>query len=110
MKSGLSVSPKIAHTGHYQRKQRRQKRLQIVSDEKILLLRFAHNGGWIDRIATMKDSIAIEDGVLMLQRVIAVMITERTFKPAFMGRRAADQWLPTARPNFTSSRFSGSDR
>src|SRR2546427_11560495 len=91
MKSGFSVSPKITHTGHHQRKQWRQKRLQIISDEKIFLLRFANNGSWIDCIVTMKDSIAIEDGVLMLQRVIAIMITERTFKPAFMGRRTADQ-------------------
>src|SRR5207244_705540 len=34
METGLAIAPQIAHAGHYQGKQRRQKRLDVVADEK----------------------------------------------------------------------------
>src|SRR6059058_722939 len=91
MEASLTVAPQTPHTGHYQRKQRRQEQLQIVADEKIFLPGFAYDGRRIDSIATMRDRLALKDRIIMLQGIVAIMITERPFRPAFMRLRAADQ-------------------
>src|SRR5438094_4512311 len=91
MKSRLAVSPEIADARHHQRKQRRQKRLQVVADEKVFLLWLADDGGGIDRVATVRHRVAVKDRVLVLQRIVAVMIAEWAFRLSLMRWRMANE-------------------
>src|SRR5690606_26779936 len=53
VETGFAVAPKIAHGGHHHGKQRRQKFLQIITDEKILLPRFADDRRRIYRVLSV---------------------------------------------------------
>src|SRR5437016_10707630 len=91
MKSRFAIGPQIAHARHHERKQWRQERLQIITNEKIFLSRFADNSRGIDRIAPMKDSVAVKHRILMSQRVVAVMIAEWPFESTLVRRRGTNQ-------------------
>ncbi len=91
MESRLAVRPEITDARHHQRKQRRQQRLQIIADEKVFLLWLAYDCRRIYGAATMRDRVAVKDRILVLQRIVAVMIAERTFRLSLMRRRVADE-------------------
>src|SRR2546423_14962340 len=91
MESCFAITPQIANAGHDQRKQRRQKRLQIIADEKIFLLWLADDGGRIDCIAAMIDSVAVKNRIVVLKRVVTVVIAKWSFWSSFMRRRVSDQ-------------------
>src|SRR5947199_6012906 len=84
MKPCLAIAPQIANRGHNKRKQWRQKLLQIIADEKILLARFSYHSRRINCVLAMKNRIGLKHGIVVLQRVIAVMISERAFGLAKM--------------------------
>ncbi len=91
VESGFAVTPKVAHTRHHQWKEWRQKRLQVIADEEVFLPWLAHDCRRIDRVATMRDRLAVKDWIVVLQRIVAVMITERAFGPALMRWRMTNQ-------------------
>jgi hypothetical protein len=53
--------------------------LQIVADEEIFLARFADDGCRVDRIAAVVNLIDVENRVVVLQRVVTVVVAERSF-------------------------------
>src|SRR5437016_14160997 len=65
MKSRFTITPQMTHTRHHQWKQRREERLQIITEEEVLLPGLAHNCRGIDCITTMKDRFAMKDRVVM---------------------------------------------
>src|SRR5438105_5160621 len=91
MKSRFTVAPKIAHARHHQRKDRRQKRLQIVANEKIFLFGFADDSCGINRVAPMSNCVAVKDRIVVLKRIISVMIAKWTFASSLVRRRVTDQ-------------------
>ena len=91
MKSRLPIAPQVAHRGHYQRKDRRQQRLEVIADEEILLSGFPHNGRGIDCVAPVIDRLAVKDRIFVLQRVVTVVIAEWAFRLALARLRFADQ-------------------
>ena len=60
MKTRLAIAPKIANGRHHERKQRRQKFLQIIADKEIFLPRFADDRRRIDRVLAMKNRVGVE--------------------------------------------------
>ena len=91
MKSGFAVAPKVAHARHHQWKNRREQRLQVITDEEIFLARFAYYRSWIDRVATMCDRVAMKDWIVMPKGIVTVMVSERAFGSAFVWRRVTNQ-------------------
>src|SRR5437879_2862251 len=91
MKSGFAIAPKIAHARHHQRKDRREQQLQIVTDKEIFLARFAYDCRGIDRVATVRDRVAMKDWIVMLKRIVTVMVSERAFGSALLRRRVTNQ-------------------
>src|SRR5882724_1132831 len=91
MEAGLDIRPQIADARHHQRKERRKELLQIISDEEIFLARFADHRSGIDCLATMEDCFDVENRIVMLQRVIAVVIPEWSLGSPFMRRRVTNQ-------------------
>src|SRR5215510_9627007 len=84
MKTRFAVSPKINNRWHNYRKQRRQELLKIVADKEVFLSRLANHRCRIDRIATMEDSSALEDRIIVLQRVVAVVIAKWSLGLSFV--------------------------
>src|SRR5438067_13935836 len=91
MKTRLAIRPEIAHARHDEWEKRREKFLQVVADEEIFLTWLADNRRRIDRIAAMKDCLDVEDRIIVLQRVVTVMIAERSFGSALVRRNMTDQ-------------------
>src|SRR2546421_10757664 len=91
MKSGFAIAPKVAHARHHQRKDRREQRLQVIADKEIFLARLADYRRGIDRVATVRDRVAMKDRIVMLKRIVPVVIAERTFRPSLARRRVANQ-------------------
>src|SRR5690606_26557925 len=90
MKTRFAIAPKVSDRRHHKRKKRRQQLLKIISDEKVLLSRLAHNRRGPDRILAVKDGVRVENRIIVRQRIIAVMIAERAFGTAFTRRNVAD--------------------
>src|SRR6185369_1197754 len=91
MKPRLTIRPEISHRRHDHREKRRQQFLQVVADEEIFLARLSDDGGGIDRVAAMKDSVDVKDGVIMTQRVVTVVIAKGPFGPSFVWWSVSDQ-------------------
>ena len=91
MKSGLAVTPKLADTGHDDRKYRRQQRLQVIADEEIFLPGLADHGRGINRVAAVGDCFAVKNRVVVFQRVVTIVIAERTFWFSHVRLRMADE-------------------
>ena len=69
----------------------RQQLLQQVADEEVLLARLAHDGRRIDRVTPVSHRFHVEDGVVVLQRVVPVVIAEGAFRAALARWDVADQ-------------------
>jgi len=65
--------------------------LQIIADEEIFLARFADDRSGIDCLATMEDCLDMENRIVMLERVIAIVIPEWSLRSSFMRRRVTNQ-------------------
>ena len=89
MKTRLAVAPQIADRGHDERKQWGKQFLQIISDEEIFLPRFTDDRRRIDGVTPMKNGISVEDGIIVLERVITVMIAERPLGLPLVGRNVS---------------------
>src|SRR5437764_8844106 len=106
MKSRLAVAPKIAHAGHHQWKDRREQRLQVITDKEIFLARFPDDCCRINCVATMYDRVAMKDWIVMLKRIVTVVIPERAFRSAFVWRRVTNQ----SELSFSDETMRGADR
>ena len=91
MVPGLTVRPQLFHGRHDERKQGRQELLQQVADKEVLLSRFADDRRRIDGIAPACDRSHVEHRVVVPQRVIPIVITERTLWPPGVGLYFAHQ-------------------
>src|SRR5436190_16597299 len=91
MKTCFAIRPQIANAGHHQRKQRRQQLLEVIADEKVFLSWFAHDCCGVNSVATMKDRVDMKYRIVVLQRIIAVVITEWTFRTPFVWPRRSYQ-------------------
>ena len=91
MKPGLAVTPEVSHAGHHQGEDRRQQRLQVIADKEILLTRFTHHRRGIDRVAPVRNCLAAENRIVVLQRIVAVVIAEGAFGFALVRPRLTDE-------------------
>src|SRR6185369_11528725 len=91
MKTSFTIRPQIANAGHHQRKKWGQQLLQVVADEEVLLTRLAHYSRWIDGVAAMENGINFKHGIVVLQRVVAIVIAERSFRETPVRRRLTYQ-------------------
>ena len=87
----FAVRPELLHRRHHQWEKRRQQVLQQVADEEVLLPRLADHGRWKDCVASVKEPVDVKDWEVVRERVVAVVVAERAFRPAFAGPHLADQ-------------------
>src|SRR4051794_15900763 len=84
MKARFSIAPDRFDTRHHNWKKGREELLQIISNIKIFLFWLAHNRCRIDRILSMVESGAVENRKIMLQAVVAIMVSKRALQLPLM--------------------------
>ena len=90
--AGLAVGPEVDDARHHEREERREQLLQQVADEEVLLARLADDRRRVDRVlAAGRAPSTSEHRVVVAQRVVAVVVAERPFRPAQPRRHVADE-------------------
>jgi hypothetical protein len=89
--TGLSVRPQVHHPRHHEGEQGRKQLLEQVAEVEVLLPRLAHDGGRVDRIASMAEVRDLEHRVVVPQRVVAVVVAEGALGPPNARRDLADE-------------------
>ncbi len=91
MVTSLPVRPEASDGRHDQRKERREQLLEQVSDEEIFLPRLTNHRSREDGVASVGQTLHLEDRIVVLQRVVAVVIAERALRLPKVWRNLAHQ-------------------
>src|SRR6476659_2990267 len=78
METRFAITPKVSDGRHHKREKRREMLLQVISDKEVLLPRLADYSRRVYRVLSVEDRVNIKYRVVMLQRIIAVVVAERT--------------------------------
>ena len=89
VKTGFAEGLQLLHPFHDQGKERGEQVLEKIADKKILLPGSADNGGRIDGLVAVIEMADLEDRIVMLQGVVAVMVAKGAFRSPHMRRHHA---------------------